>query len=200
METVKCIICQTTYKFNDRWFERNSTDNYICRICKIKKTTRSKEFRKESQKRSKEKLSSPNIKSRMSQKAIINNIKNSEKISESLKKYFENQENKEKISEEIKNRWKNPEYKEKMSEEIKNRWKNPEYKGKIIGSRIKFLNKKIKGLNIEHQCDFTIGPYTFDAFINEKYLYDSKYSKEKALFVEHNLTNIEYINDLKKFN
>jgi hypothetical protein len=183
METVKCIICQTTYKFNDRWFERNSADNYICRICKIKKTTRSKEFRKESQKRSKEKLSSPNIKSRMSQKAIINNIKNSEKISESLKKYFENQENKEKIS-----------------EEIKNRWKNPEYKGKIIGSRIKFLNKKIKGLNIEHQCDFTIGQYTFDAFINEKYLYDSKYSKEKALFVEHNLTNIEYINDLKKFN
>jgi len=197
----KCTKCSEHYEFSDKWFENNNVESFVCRKCKIKETTRSNEFRNNASAKSKEVLSNHDVKSRMSQKAIINNIRNSDKISESLKKHFrENPDKLRQISKEVSERWKDPEYKLKISEAVEKSWRDPEYRGKILGSRTKlskrsrFFKNSLRGLNYEEQ--FTIGPYTFDIMIENKYLYDQKHSKEKELFVRHNLKNFVYISNL----
>lgn len=193
-----CIKCKTDYEFGEKWFDKHDVKLFVCRICKIKKTTRKNNFRKQSSIRSKEILSNNNIKSRMSQIAIMNNIKNSEKISKSIKDLFKNPTTIDKLKKEIKNRWKNEEYKTKISKAIKLKWTDPNYRGKILGSRMKINKNSLKNMFDECIENFNIGVYKFDAFINDKYLYDKKFSKEKDIFVKHNLINLKYINDLEE--
>lgn len=196
--TVICIECHTEYKFGEKWFDKHDIKTFVCRTCKIKKTTKSNNFRKQASIKSKEILSDHNIKSRMSQIATINNIKNSEKISESLKTLFKNQKLKDQLGKEIKNRWKNPNYRNKICNSIKLKWTDPNYRGRVLGSRVKLNKKSLKNQYDNCIDNFNVGAYTFDAFINEKYLYDKKFSKEKALYIEHNFVNLIYINDLNQ--
>lgn len=196
MEFVTCKKCNTKYEFGEKWFEKHDKLNFICRTCKIKETTRSDDFKKSASLKSKKILANDDIKLKMSQKAMISNFKNSEKISESLKKHFECNGT-DAIKKEIKNRWSNKDYRDKISKSTKKQWENPEYRGKILGSRAS-LNKKRKISLKNHKItnNFTIGIYTFDALIDDIYLYDKIPSQEKKLFVEHNFKKLKYINDL----
>ena len=200
---VTCIECKTIYKFSNRWFKTNNPSEFICRKCKIIKTTRSKKFKEESSTRSKQKLSQQHTKSIMSQRAILSNIKNSDKISKSLREYYKNTKNKNKISENVKALWKNEQYISLIKEAIRQKWKDPIYRGNVLGSRVritkknKSLIKKLNDLNYKYTLNYFIGTTKFDVLINNKYLYDIEHNKSKKLFINHYFNEkYEYINDL----
>jgi hypothetical protein len=199
---IKCTKCNKEYEFSDKWFKKHDPSKFICRICKIKKTTQSKEFRQKSSEKSKKALSNKNIKDKMSQIATLNNIKNSDKISKSLKKFYSEKKNIEKLKHTIKNRWKNDNYKQKVSNKIEEKWKNPLYRGKILGSRTHLYDKKqiiierLKYLGYNYKENFSLMIYKFEFLINGIYLYDQKINEEKKIFVNHHFKKYVYIDNL----
>lgn len=138
----------------------------------------------------------------MSQKAILNNIKNADQISKSVKKYYSNHDNLQKAKQRSKNNWLNSNYRKMVSEGLKEKWRDPKYRGKVLGSRVRLhqknnkLKNKLSKLNIEHIIGHAVPPYEFDALIKNKYLFDYNYSKEKELFIEHYYKDFIYTNDL----
>lgn len=199
---IYCNRCIEPYVFSEKWFKKNDPQTFICRKCKIKETTRSAEFRSKASLKSKNKLSDPNIKARMSQLASLNNIKNAEKISESLKKYYKLPDNRKKVSIKSLNNWKNPKYVQSVSDGLSKKWEDPTYRGKVLGSREHVkpqkLSKQLHWLKLEHEANFILAAYVFDALIMGKYLYDEQPSNEKRLFVEHYYKEYIYINDLNE--
>lgn len=199
---VICTKCRKDYDFSAKWFKRNNPEVFICRICKIKKTTQSENFRKTASDRSKEVLSDENIKNRMSQIATLNNLRNSDKISQSLKEHFSNDGNKQKVKDSVKRKWQDPEYAKSVSDGIKKKWKEPDYRGKVLGSRANIrkkssnLTKKLDDLNLLYEKNFCVGIYEFELLINGIYLYDNHLNLEKKLFIEHYFSKFKYINDL----
>lgn len=200
---VVCIKCGKTYIFSNRWFKTNNPDKFICRSCKIKNTTRSKEFRRNAKENSINKLSDVNIKNKLSQIAILNNLKNADKISKSLKHYYSSNANKNKLSKLIKDRWQNEEYRSKISNSMMKKWKDPVYRGNILGSRTcvnnknKHIIKKLNDKNITYIVGFCLGSYEFELLINNIYLYDTKIIEEKRIFIEHYFSDYDYIDNIK---
>lgn len=201
---VTCTACLNEYKYSERWFKTNIIEDWKCRKCKIKEKTRSPEFIAEACARSKAALSDPNVKARMSQMATLNNIKNAEKISESLKKYFKCPDAREKVSLNSLNNWRKAGYRKAVSDGLSNKWQDPEYSGKVLGSRehirgsnVKLL-KKLTDLGLDHEVNFILSLYEFDALIFGKCLYDENPSEEKRLFVEHYFPEYTYVCDLEK--
>jgi hypothetical protein len=197
---IKCIKCGKKFSFSKKW--RGNPKNYICRTCKIKATTKSSQFKSKQSEISKRILSDPLIKRKMSNKAIINNIKNSDKISKSLKQHFYNPKAKEAVRASTKKLWEGKEFKNKISNSMKKRWKDPEYRGKIFGSRVRLKKKQIaiakilNSLKLSYEPNYILTLYEFDFFIENKILFDEKYSEEKDLFIKHYFPKLKYTNDL----
>lgn len=197
---IKCIKCGKEFSFSKKW--KGNSKNYICRYCKIKTTTKSPEFRCKQSEISKRILSNPLIKRKMSNKAIINNIKNSDKISKALKHYFSNPEAKETVRASTKKLWGDKKFKDKISNSMKKRWKDPEYRGKVFGSRVRLKKKQIaiakilNSLKLNYKPNYVLTLYEFDFFIENKVLFDEKYSEEKDLFIKHYFPKLKYTNDL----
>lgn len=199
---ILCNKCQAKYEFKEAWFKKNDPDKFVCRNCKIKIRTQSNTYKKSQSARSKAILSDPNIKERMSQQAVLSNAKNAEKISKSIKKYYDDHDNLNKLKKRSQSKWQDPLYRKMVSDGLQKRWQDPEYRGKVLGSRV-HLNKKNNKLekfliNEGHQyiLGFILASYEFDALINNAYLYDEVYSKEKEMFVGHYFKNYKYINTL----
>ena len=176
------------YEFKDSW--SGDKDNFVCRRCKIIEKTNTPEFKEAARLRSLKLFEDTNIKERLSQTAHLNNIRNSEKISESLKKHYEIDDNRKINSENIKTKWKDPKYRRKISESIKEKWKEPNYRGKMDAindskRRKSPFDKMIEksGLNYEH--NFYLGTCNFEYCIEGKYLLDSDMTEYKKEYVNH---------------
>jgi len=202
MPTAKCNKCNVDYEFKEAWFKKHDLEEFVCRKCKIRIRTQSSTYRKEQSRRSKAALSDPNVKERMSQRATLNNIHNADKISQSVKDYYADHNNRERAKKRSKKKWQNPKYREMVSEGLKRKWQDPEYRGKILGSRAHYKkhNNKLQAiltdLGFQFVLGYTIAMYEFDAVINEIYLYDEQYSREKEMFIDHYFKNMIYINNL----
>lgn len=200
MTEIICIKCKTKYKFSEKW--RGNAKNYICRTCKIKNTTRSQEFKEKQSKKSKRILSNLNIRARMSQRATINNINNSNKISKTLINYYKNTKLRQILSDRAKANWQNKEYSSKIIKKLKECWKNPVYRGKVLGSRSRLKKQHtfiIKQLNIKkltYNQNFILSHYIFDFKIGKNTLFDEEIKEEKQIFLAHYFPEINYTNDL----
>jgi hypothetical protein len=203
-----CKECQTEYEFLNRWLSRNDPKKFICRNCKIKKTTQSKKFKHESKERSLEKLASSVVKSKMSMIATINNAKNADKISKSLRKFYQDSKNKSDNSNRVKKLWKSKNYREDISNKIKNKWLDDDYRIKVLTAKdkkemnLKFgtrdhndLKKKLTNNNIRFEENYYLGIHKFNFFINNKILIDLEENDDKKLFVEHYFKQYKYQTD-----
>lgn len=209
-----CKNCGTPYHFKKRWFNTHNHLEFICRKCKVIKATTSEQFKEKQRRQSILKLSLESVKNLMSTKAVINNMKNAEKISKSLKKHFKSAIARKEDSQNIATKWKDNDFKSKISMAIKLKWKDPLYRNKILGNRVlKSIKRsfkknpkdhqKIKTIldnnNTKYQEYFDIHIYKFNFFIDGKYLLDLDYSKEKEEFVNHYFKGkYVYINSLKQ--
>ena len=204
-----CTECPTEYEFLPRWFIKNDPKKFVCRNCKIKKTTQSNKFKKESRDRSIENLANEAVKSKMSIIATINNSKNAYKISKSLRKFYQNSKNKSDNSDRIKELWKTKHYRDKITDQIKNKWQDNNYRVKVLASKdkkeinLKFgskdhnnLKKKLLKLKLSFEENYYLGTYMFDFFVDGKILIDVVIDNEKKLFVEHYFKQYKYNNTI----
>jgi hypothetical protein len=189
---VKCVECDNKYEFLQRWLTKNDPKKFICRNCKIKKTTQSNKFKEESRNRSIELLSDDAVKSKMSLIATINNSKNADKISKSLRKFYQNSKNKSENSDRITKLWKSKNYRKKISDKIKGKWLEDDYRIKVLTSKdrkevnTKFstkdhneLKKKLIASNIKFEENFFISIYQFNFLINDEILVDLEADNDK---------------------
>lgn len=202
MPLAKCNKCNNDYEFKEAWFKKNDPEKFVCRKCKIKIRTQSSTYKKQQKLKSKKALANKNTKERMSQIATLNNIKNADKISIGLKKYFSDHKNRQKAKKISQKKWQDPSFKKTISDKLKLKWQDPEYRGKVLGSRVRYkkrntkLYSQLSELKKPFIIGYTLAAYEFDALINEIYLYDSKPSTEKRLFIEHYFSNLVYIDNL----
>jgi hypothetical protein len=170
----------------------------MCRNCKIKNTTQSKKFKQESKERSLEKLANSAVRSKMSMIATINNAKNAERISNSLRKFYQNSKNKSDNSNRVKKLWKSKNYREDISNKIKNKWLDDDYRIRVLTSKdkkemnLKFgtrdhndLKNKLIKTKTKFEENYYLGIHKFNFFINNKILIDLEENDDKKLFVEH---------------
>ena len=206
---ITCTECPEEYEFLARWFIKNDPKKFVCRNCKIKKTTQSNKFKKESRDRSIENLANEAVKSKMSIIATINNSKNAEKISKSLRKFYQSSKNKSDNSDRIKELWKTKHYRDKITDQIKNKWQDNDYRVKVLASKDKkeinlkfgskdhnnFKNKLLK-LKLSFEENYYLGTYMFDFFVDNKILIDIEIDNEKKLFIEHYFKQYKYSNTI----
>ena len=197
-----CSKCSRSYDFSPKWEKKNSKKVFVCRACKIKQTMGDNDFRKRASELSKHVLSDPKVKIILSQLAILSNLKRSEKIRASLKKYYSDKHNKDTIREIVKERWQNPDYRKKVSDGIKQKWEDPDYRGTILGSRAKMNSKdrnvikKLKDKSLKYKEGFVIGPYRFDFLIENRFLYDKQLKEDRKILIEHYFKEYKYTDNL----
>lgn len=211
MKNIKviCKDCSFEYEFLERWLVKNDPNKFVCRNCKIKKTTQSKKFKEESRNRSVENLSSELVKSKMSMIATINNAKNADKISKSLRKFYQDTKNKSDNSDRIRKLWKSKNYRNKITDKIKGKWLDDNYRIRVLSSKdkkemgMKFgskdhneLRKRIQKSGAKYEENYFIGVYRFDFLIDDKILIDLEDNADKKLFVEHYFKQYKYQTDL----
>jgi hypothetical protein len=202
---VVCKKCNNTYEFLPRWAIKNDINDFVCRLCKIKNTTQSNKFKNESRDRSLKSLSDEVVKSKMSIIATINNAKNAEKISKSLRKYYQSSKNKSDNSNRVKKLWGLKNYRNKISGRIKGKWLDNDYRLKVLTSKDKkdinviFNNKdhnslklKLNKLGIIFEENFFLGIHKFDFLIDNKILIDLDNNSDKKLFIEHYFKQYKY--------
>ncbi len=202
---IVCIDCGFKYEFLPRWTIKNDPKKFVCRNCKIKKTTQSKKFKDESRERSIKNLSNEITKSKMSIIATINNAKNAAKISESLRKFYQNSKNKSNSSDNIKKLWKSKNYRDRITDKIREKWQQDEYRSKVLASKDKIdmnmkfsskdhndLKKRLIKSGIKFEENFYLGIHKFDFLINDKIIVDLEADDVKKLFAEHYFKQYKY--------
>lgn len=199
-----CSKCGSLFTFSEKWIKKNKDKEFTCRGCKIKASW-TDEKRLDAKAKSEAKLSTSDIKSKMSMMASISNSKNAGKISSSLKKYF--RENKKKavtpkaesivkIKNAIKEKWQDDVYRAKI---LMKRWEKQDstiFKVKLTSKEKKIKSQLTKD-GTKFTMDYFLGPYEFKFFVKEKILIDTESDNNKKLFIEHYFPQYEYRTDWK---